>query len=96
MQPPGIQAFEARTEERTGIYAFESAQVELPQELLVDFQAQAEAWRHFQAQPPSYRQASLHWVVSAKREETRLRRLQKLIEVSEAGRRLGLLSPGKS
>ncbi len=96
MQPPGIQAFEARTEERTGIYAFESPQVELPHALLVHFQGQAEAWGHFQTQPPSYRQASLHWVVSAKREETQLRRLQKLIEVSAAGRRLGMLSPGKS
>ncbi len=95
MQPAGIKAFEARTAERTGVYSFEADLAELPVELQALFQADSLAWRHFQAQPPAYRRTCLHWVVSAKREETRRRRLQKLLEASAAKRRLDLVSPGR-
>ena len=94
MTPAGLAAFEARKPDRTGVYAFEqrhSARLEPQQEK--QFRANSAAWEFFQAQPPSYRQTAVYWVVSAKREETRSRRLAQLIEDSAAGRRLARLTP---
>jgi uncharacterized protein YdeI (YjbR/CyaY-like superfamily) len=94
MAPAGLAAFEARRPERTGVYAFEqrhSARLEPAQEK--QFGANSAAWEFFQQQPPSYRQTAVYWVVSAKREETRSRRLAQLIEDSAAGRRLAQLTP---
>jgi uncharacterized protein YdeI (YjbR/CyaY-like superfamily) len=92
MQPAGQEAFGRRREERSGIYSHEQAaepQLDAAQEAL--FRQRPEAWACFQAQPPSYRKAALWWVVNAKREETRARRLATLIEDSAAGRRVGHL-----
>jgi uncharacterized protein YdeI (YjbR/CyaY-like superfamily) len=94
MRPAGLAAYEARKPERTGIYSFEqrhSARLEQEQEDA--FRADRAAWEFFQAQPPSYRQTAIYWVVSAKREETRSRRLATLIADSAAGRRLAQLTP---
>jgi len=94
MTPAGHAAYDARAPERTGVYAFEqrhSARLERAQE--ERFRADAKAWEFFQGQPPSYRQTAIYWVVSAKREETRERRLAQLIEDSAAGRRLAQLTP---
>ena len=87
MRPAGLAAFEARSEKRSGIYAFEAKQ---PAELSADYErrlrADAAAWEYWQAATPSYRRTATHWVVRAKREETRERRLAQLIECSAAGR----------
>ena len=94
MAPAGLAAFEARRPERTGVYSFErrhSARLEPAQEK--QFRANKAGWKFFESQPPSYRKTAVHWVVSAKREETRSRRLAQLIEDSAAGRRLALLTP---
>jgi uncharacterized protein YdeI (YjbR/CyaY-like superfamily) len=94
MTPAGLAAYEARTPERTGVYAFEqrhAARLEREQE--ERFRADPKAWEFFQAQPASYRQTAIFWVVSAKREETRARRLRALIADSAAGRRLARLTP---
>jgi uncharacterized protein YdeI (YjbR/CyaY-like superfamily) len=94
MAPAGLAAFEARRPERTGVYSFErrhSARLEPAQEK--QFRANSGAWEFFESQPPSYRKTAVHWIVSAKREETRSRRLAQLIEDSAAGRRLALLTP---
>ena len=94
MTPAGLAAYEARTPERTGVYAFEqrhAARLEPEQE--ERFRADPKAWEFFQAQPASYRQTAIYWVVSAKREETRARRLATLISNSAAGRRLARLTP---
>jgi uncharacterized protein YdeI (YjbR/CyaY-like superfamily) len=94
MTPAGLAAYEARTPERTGVYAFEqrhAARLEPEQE--ERFRADLKAWEFFQAQPASYRQTAIYWVVSAKREETRARRLATLISDSAAGRRLARLMP---
>ena len=93
MTPAGLAAYEARKPERTGIYSFEhrqSARLEPGQE--ERFRADPAAWDFFQAQPPSYRKTAIYWVVSAKREDTRARRLAQLIEDSAAGRRLAQLT----
>jgi uncharacterized protein YdeI (YjbR/CyaY-like superfamily) len=94
MQPAGLKAFEARTGERSGTYSFEQAQITpFNSAQLKRFKANKAAWTFFNAQPPSYRKIGQHWVVSAKREETQLKRLDRLIELSAEGKRLDLLSP---
>ena len=87
MQPAGLAAFEARTPERSGVYSFERETLAaLPAEYEARLKADAAAWADFEARPPSYRRAAAHWVLSAKREPTRERRLAQLIECSAQGR----------
>jgi uncharacterized protein YdeI (YjbR/CyaY-like superfamily) len=86
MTPAGLRAYAARTPERTGVYSFEREAAELPPEFQKRLRANAAAREWFEARPPGYRRTAIHWVVSAKREETRLRRLQQLIEASADGR----------
>jgi uncharacterized protein YdeI (YjbR/CyaY-like superfamily) len=86
MRPAGEAAFAQRREDRTGVYSFERASdPELTAEETATFQAHPSAWAWFSAKPPSFRKQALHWVVSAKRPETRERRLATLIEDSAAG-----------
>jgi uncharacterized protein YdeI (YjbR/CyaY-like superfamily) len=88
MRPAGLAAFERRSEERSNMYSYEqrrAARFDADQER--EFRSNEAAWEFFQAQPPGYRQLSIYRVVSAKREETRRRRLAALIEDSAAGRR---------
>jgi uncharacterized protein YdeI (YjbR/CyaY-like superfamily) len=96
MHPAGLAAFERRTADRTAIYSYErSKEAKLEPEQERAFKADAGAWAWFQAQAPWYRRTATHWVVSAKREETRQRRLERLIEDSAAGRTIPLLTrPG--
>ena len=88
MQPAGLKAFQARKEYKSGIYSYEqrTAQLDAPYEKIM--RQNKAAWDFFQAQPASYRKLACWWVVSAKKEETRLKRLQKLIEESAQGRRV--------
>jgi uncharacterized protein YdeI (YjbR/CyaY-like superfamily) len=88
MQPGGLKAFEQRTAEKSAIYSYENAPKELPAADEKKFRANKKAWTYFNAQPPSYRRVAIHWVVSAKREETRARRLALLIDDSSQERRL--------
>jgi uncharacterized protein YdeI (YjbR/CyaY-like superfamily) len=85
MRPAGLAAFEKRTPEKTGVYSFERENAALPPEYEERLRANAAAAEYFDARPPWYRRSATHWVVSAKREETRLRRLAQLIEDSAAG-----------
>jgi uncharacterized protein YdeI (YjbR/CyaY-like superfamily) len=89
MRPAGLKAFELRKEARSGIYAYEnrkSAVLGKAAERL--FRSRPKAWEYFQNLPGSYRQTLIWWVVSAKKEETRRQRLEKLIAQSEAGKRM--------
>jgi uncharacterized protein YdeI (YjbR/CyaY-like superfamily) len=88
MQPAGLRAYEARTSARSGVYSFEQASVELPAEYVARFKKQKKAGAWFEKAAPSYRRPAMWWVISAKREETRERRLQQLIECSAEGVRL--------
>ena len=88
MQPTGLKAYEARKEYRSGIYAYEQRSPELVEPYLGKLKRNRAAWKFFQAQPPYYRKTMNWWIVSAKQEETRLKRLDKLIEESAAGRRI--------
>lgn len=89
MMPAGLAAWERRSAEKSGIYSFErqeAAAFDAASQRL--FRRNALAWRYFQAQPPGYRRLATHWVVSAKRAETRERRLAILIDHSARGERL--------
>jgi uncharacterized protein YdeI (YjbR/CyaY-like superfamily) len=89
MTEAGEQAFAARREDRSGTYSFErTEEARLTPEQEAVFRADEGAWAWFQAQPPGYRRTALHLVVSAKREETRERRLRQLIACSAAGERI--------
>ncbi len=89
MRPAGEAAFARRQDDRSAIYAYEQRDNPvLEPEHEARFRADAAAWEFFSSAPPSYRKPALWWVVSAKRPETRERRLAKLIEDSAAGRRL--------
>jgi uncharacterized protein YdeI (YjbR/CyaY-like superfamily) len=94
--PAGVAAFERRAEDRTAIYSYENRdKAVFEDEQEARFRADAAAWEWFQAQPPSYRRTATYWVVSAKRPETRERRLTRLIEDSAAGRTIPPLTrPG--
>jgi uncharacterized protein YdeI (YjbR/CyaY-like superfamily) len=92
MEAAGLAAFEARSDRRSGIYTYEqeagAAQARVEREL----KRNRAAWAFFQGQPPWYRRTSARWVMSAKREETRQRRLATLIADSACGRTIGPLT----
>jgi uncharacterized protein YdeI (YjbR/CyaY-like superfamily) len=88
MQPAGLKAFEVRRENKVGIYSYEQRPVQFEEAYEKIFQQNPAAWQFFQTRPPSYRKTACWWVLSAKTEATRLRRLEKLIEESAGGRRL--------
>jgi uncharacterized protein YdeI (YjbR/CyaY-like superfamily) len=87
MRPTGLAAFVRGHNERTDIYAYgkgDKAAFDAASE--AQFRANQAAWNLFTARPPSYRQAAIRWVISAKKVETRQRRLETLIADSAAGR----------
>ena len=88
MTPPGLAALEARDESRTGVYSFERDAVELAPAYRKRFRAEKAAWTYFEGEAPWYRRLTAFFVMSAKREETRLRRLELLIACSRQGRRI--------
>ena len=88
MTPAGLHAFRARRENRSGIYSYEQRRDRLEKPYAGLLARNARARQFFETQPPSYRKAAGWWVVSAKKEETRLRRLRQLIEESARGRRI--------
>ena len=92
MHPAGLQAFAARDETKTAQYSYEARTRGLDPAAEARFRENARAWAFFSAQAPSYRRAASWWVVSARREDTRLKRLATLIAESEHGRRLAPLS----
>lgn len=92
MQPAGLAAHARRSAAKTGVYSFENRPEDLPPALKKTFRADARAWKFWSAQPPGYRRTATWWVISAKQETTRQRRLAQLIADSAAGRRLAMLS----
>ncbi|MDQ3691980.1 MAG: YdeI/OmpD-associated family protein [Chloroflexota bacterium] len=86
VHPAGLRAFEARTADNTGIYSYENRPADLPDAYLARLCENEAAWSWWQAQTPGYRRGATWWVVSAKQETTRDRRLATLIEDCAAGR----------
>lgn len=91
MHAAGLEAYEKRDPERTGIYAFENAPHTLSPAYEKKFRQNKKAWKFFEEQPPGYKKLMIFRIMSGKKEETRLRRLEQTIEVSEKGVRMGLM-----
>ena len=87
MTEAGARAFE-ENEGRRSVYAYENEQRELTREEVEQFRRNPAAWADWEKRPPGYRKVVLHWVTSAKKPETRARRLATLIEDSGAGRKI--------
>jgi uncharacterized protein YdeI (YjbR/CyaY-like superfamily) len=92
MKLAGRKAFEAREENRSGIYSYEQRRDRLEEPYASLLKKNAAASKFFEEQPPSYRKAMGWWIVCAKREETRLTRLRQLIAHSARGRRIPQLT----
>ncbi len=94
MTPAGERAYEAN-KHKTGLYAYERALAELTAGEEAMFRKNAAAWADWERRPPGYRKTVLHWVTSAKRPETRAKRLGILIRCSDAGERIPGYDAGK-
>lgn len=91
MRAAGSRAFKARLEAKTAVYSFEQRETaKLPPDYAKKFKANEEAWRFFTSQAPSYQRVAAWFVISAKQEATRSRRLDVVIRESASGRRIGM------
>ncbi len=90
MHPSGASAFEKRDEKKSRIYSYERETAAFNPQQEKQFRDNRKAWKFFSEQPPGYRRLAMHYVISAKKEETRARRLATLIDESAHRRRLGL------
>ena len=88
MTPAGLAAFAKRTEAKSRVYTYERDLINLDKALERKFRASKQAWEFFQRQPPYYRKLMTGWLNMAKAEETRLRRLDKLMAACESGKRI--------
>lgn len=89
MRPAGLAAFDKRTERRSIVYSYEhEGEVVLLPDMEKRFRRERAAWAWFEAQPPGWRRQMLRWVLSAKQDATRERRLAQLMAAAAEGRRL--------
>ena len=88
MARPGLEAFEAAIRKKTRLYSFENRPKAFDPALERAFRKQAKAWTFFRAQPPGYQRLATFYVMSAKQQETRERRLAVLMKSSAEGKRL--------
>jgi len=94
MHPAGLAAFEKRKDDKSGIYGYEQREnAALSDDYEKQFKANAKAWDWFRSQAPSYQKMATWWVISARQEATRLKRLATLIDDSEHGVRIAPLRP---
>lgn len=84
----GKAKYDERTEGKSGVYSHENKKTEFSEAFKTEFMSNTKAWDFFTAQAPWYQRTMTHLVMSAKQEQTRVRRLQKLISDSESGKRL--------
>jgi uncharacterized protein YdeI (YjbR/CyaY-like superfamily) len=96
-RPAGLRAFRAKLASRSSTYSYENRHADLPPRYLERLKANEKAWTFYSSQPPWYRRTATWWVISAKQEETRLRRLSNLIESSGRGQTIAPLKrPAKA
>lgn len=88
MTEAGIAVFEKRKEHKSAIYSYEKTPAVLSKEFEKIFKANKVAWQFFHSLAPSYQRTAIHWVVSAKQEATRQRRMETLISDSEVGQKI--------
>jgi uncharacterized protein YdeI (YjbR/CyaY-like superfamily) len=88
VQPAGVKAYRVRKDDKSAIYSYEQRSVSLEQQYEQLLKNNEAAWSFFQRQPASYQRVVAWWINSAKKEETRLKRLEKLVAFSTTGQRL--------
>jgi len=88
MKPEGLAAFSKREESRSGIYAYENELKKFSDEFEMRFKANETAWNFFDKQATWYKKQMINWVMTAKQEATRKKRIEKLIIESENEKRL--------
>jgi len=89
MHQAGLKAFAARSEKKSGIYSYEQRKsAKFTREQEKQFRANKSAWEFFRSQAPWYQRVTTYWVISAKKEETKLKRLSVLIDHSQNRRTL--------
>jgi uncharacterized protein YdeI (YjbR/CyaY-like superfamily) len=88
MAKPGLEAFERRDPKKTGIYSFEQRPSTWDPALEREFKRHGPAWTFFRGQPPGYQRLMIFWVMSAKQQATRERRLAALVKSSMEGKRI--------
>jgi uncharacterized protein YdeI (YjbR/CyaY-like superfamily) len=92
MHVSGLAAYKRRDPKRTGIYSFENDPAKLAPDYEKKFRKNKKAWKFFEEQPPYYKRLMIFRIMAGKKEETRVRRLDQLIECSANGHRVGLLT----
>lgn len=92
MYPAGLAAFSKREENKSRIYSYEMDLAILSNEFLKKFKANKKAWKFFQSMAPSYQNTTFHWVMSAKQEITKMKRLDELISDCEEERKIKRLN----
>ena len=92
MHPAGISAFSNRKDHKSRIYSYEKEAEKLPGDFLKKFKSDKNAWAYFQSMAPSYQRTAIHWVMSAKQETTRIKRIHELINDSSAARKIKSLN----
>jgi uncharacterized protein YdeI (YjbR/CyaY-like superfamily) len=85
MHPAGLESFEKRTDKKSKIYTYENEELKFSRDFEKQLKSNKMAWKYFQSLAPGYRKSSSNWVMSAKQEETKLKRLKQLIADCEAG-----------
>lgn len=88
MQPEGLAMFKKRAKPKSEVYSYENKPAKLSPELEKLLKARTTAWKFFKSQPPSHQRTVIYWIMAAKQESTKLRRLQKLIDASLNAKRL--------
>jgi uncharacterized protein YdeI (YjbR/CyaY-like superfamily) len=84
--PAGLAAWERRRADRQGVYAYENAALELSPRYEAMLRADPAAAAFFESRAAGYRTIAIRWVMTAKREDTRDRRMAQLVQDSAAGR----------
>lgn len=96
MKSEGLILFNLRNEEKSRVYSYENAAVEFKKSYEKKFKANKKAWIYFQSTPPSYRKVTTRWVMSAKQETTRLKRLNELINDCAVSKKIKAMNYGKN
>jgi len=91
----GLEAYKKRKEKKSGVYSYENETVNLSKDFEKKLKADKKAWKFFQSQAPSYKKVASRWVMTAKQEATRIKRLHELIDDSRAGMKIRMLRYGK-
>jgi len=96
MRPAGLEAFSKRMESGSRIYSYETTEeASLPAGMETQFIQDVKAWHYFQSQAPAYRKVTIRWVMSAKQDATRQKRLNELISSCNAGEWIKAMRWGK-